>query len=38
MSYIQSNGIQLYYETYGNGQPLVLISGLGGDRTFCSIV
>jgi len=25
----QSNGIELYYETHGNGQPLVLISGLG---------
>lgn len=25
----QSNGIELYYETHGAGQPLVLISGLG---------
>jgi len=24
-----SNGIELYYETHGEGQPLVLISGLG---------
>lgn len=25
------NGAQLYYETYGEGQPLVLIMGLGGN-------
>lgn len=25
----QTNGIELYYETYGEGKPLVLISGLG---------
>ncbi len=25
----QSNGIELYYEIHGTGQPLVLISGLG---------
>lgn len=28
------NGISLYYEVYGEGEPLVLISGLGGDHTF----
>jgi len=34
MPYILSNGIHLYYETYGSGEPLILISGLGGDRNF----
>lgn len=34
MPYIQSNGIQIYYEIHGDGEPLILISGLGGDRTF----
>jgi len=29
MPKVQSNGIKLYYETQGDGQPLVLISGLG---------
>ncbi len=34
MPHVQSNGIQIYYEIHGNGDPLILISGLGGDRTF----
>ena len=29
MPKITTNGIELYYETHGAGQPLVLISGLG---------
>jgi 3-oxoadipate enol-lactonase len=29
MPKISANGIKLYYETHGEGQPLVLISGLG---------
>ena len=29
MPKVQSNGIELYYETHGAGEPLVLISGLG---------
>jgi 3-oxoadipate enol-lactonase len=29
MPKVTSNGIELYYEVYGEGQPLVLISGLG---------
>ena len=29
MPKIKSNQIELYYETHGEGQPLVLISGLG---------
>ncbi|WP_262508075.1 alpha/beta fold hydrolase [Spirosoma aerolatum] len=28
------NGISLYYEVHGTGEPLILISGLGGDHTF----
>lgn len=28
--YIEINGVQLYYETYGNGQPLVMLHGNGG--------
>lgn len=34
MPHLSSNCINIYYETYGQGQPLILISGLGGDRTF----
>lgn len=26
----QINGIQLYYETYGNGEPLIMLHGNGG--------
>jgi pimeloyl-ACP methyl ester carboxylesterase len=29
MPTMTANGIQIYYETHGSGQPLVLISGLG---------
>jgi 3-oxoadipate enol-lactonase len=29
MPKIQSNGINLYYEIHGEGQPLLLIHGLG---------
>jgi pimeloyl-ACP methyl ester carboxylesterase len=28
MPYVQTNGIKLYYEAYGNGDPLLLIMGL----------
>jgi pimeloyl-ACP methyl ester carboxylesterase len=34
MPIIKANGINLYYETQGEGQTLVLISGLGGDHLF----
>lgn len=34
MPHLHANGINIYYEQYGQGYPLVLISGLGGDRTF----
>ena len=29
MPYAESNNIKIYYETYGEGDPVVLISGLG---------
>lgn len=29
MPKVQANGIELYYETHGAGEPLVLVSGLG---------
>jgi len=28
--YALVNGIQLYYETYGSGEPLVMLHGNGG--------
>lgn len=28
--YTQINGIQLYYETYGSGEPLIMLHGNGG--------
>jgi pimeloyl-ACP methyl ester carboxylesterase len=31
MAKIKSNGIELHYEIYGAGEPLVLIGGLGAD-------
>lgn len=31
--YIDANGQRLYYEIYGEGEPLVLIMGLGNDLT-----
>ncbi len=31
MPKIKSNGIELYYETHGSGEPLVFIGGLGAD-------
>lgn len=34
MPYQSSNGIRIYYEIHGKGEPLILIGGLGGDRTF----
>lgn len=37
MPILHCNGISLNYETYGEGEPLVLISGLGGDSTFWSL-
>ena len=34
MAHQRINGISLYYEVHGQGHPLMLISGLGGDHTF----
>lgn len=34
MGMTQANGADLYYEIYGEGEPLVLIQGCGGDVTF----
>ncbi len=31
--YIRANDQELYYEVYGEGEPLLLIMGLGGDLT-----
>lgn len=33
MSFAQANGIKLYYEMHGQGEPLVLISGFTEDHT-----
>lgn len=34
MPYAAGNGIRLYYETAGRGEPVVLVSGLGADAHF----
>ena len=34
MPIIKANGIDMYYELHGTGQPLVLIAGYTGDHTF----
>lgn len=34
MPFKHCNGIDIYYEMHGKGEPLILISGLGGDHTF----
>jgi len=31
--YIESNGQNLYYEVHGQGEPLIMICGLGMDLT-----
>jgi pimeloyl-ACP methyl ester carboxylesterase len=31
--YVETNGQKLYYETHGEGEPLLLIMGLGNDAT-----
>lgn len=35
-SYAQINGIKLYYESYGNGDPILIIHGNGGDISSMS--
>jgi pimeloyl-ACP methyl ester carboxylesterase len=34
MSHVKSNGIDLYYEIHGSGQPILLIAGLGYGAWF----
>lgn len=34
MPIVKANGIDIYYELHGAGQPLVLIAGYTGDHTF----
>jgi len=34
MPYADVNDIRLYYETSGNGPPIVLVTGFGGDVSF----
>jgi 3-oxoadipate enol-lactonase len=36
MPRIQCHGIELYYETHGSGEPLLLIAGFGCDHLFWS--
>jgi len=36
MPKIQCNGIELYYETHGSGEPLLLIAGFACDHLFWS--
>jgi pimeloyl-ACP methyl ester carboxylesterase len=38
MSMIQANGIQLYWESSGTGEPLLLISGFACDHSIWSMV
>lgn len=33
MPNIKANGINLYYETHGQGQPIVFVAGFSGDHT-----
>ncbi len=33
MSKINANNVNLYYESYGSGQPLVFVTGFSGDHT-----
>lgn len=34
MAFTKSNGINIHYQLHGNGETLILISGLGGDLNF----
>jgi 3-oxoadipate enol-lactonase len=36
MPVVNVNGVNLYYQVHGSGEPLILISGLGADRKGCS--
>jgi esterase len=34
MSYVRANGVRIYYEEHGSGEPILLIHGAGSDATF----
>ena len=34
MPHVKTNGIQMYYEERGQGEPLILLMGLGGDGSL----
>lgn len=34
MPFAEFNGIRMYYEVYGEGSPVVLVTGFSGDTTF----
>src|SRR3954447_11481690 len=39
MSYIETNGLSLYYEEHGEGEPLVLLhGGLSSTEPFAAVV
>lgn len=38
MPTIKANGIDIYYESHGKGEPLVLITGYTGDHTFWRLI
>ena len=38
MAYLRVNDIDLYYEEYGSGTPLVLLHGNGEDHTTFSVL
>lgn len=38
MPTVEVNGLAMYYEIHGEGEPLVLIGGLGGDLTLLATI
>ena len=30
MSYLQANGLKVFYERFGEGEPILLLHGFGG--------
>jgi len=36
MAFLKVNGVNIYYETHGRGEPLVLIAGYSCDHLFWS--
>ena len=37
MAYVQANGIRMYWERAGQGDPLLFISGSGGESRHCAL-